>query len=114
MDISRRAPAALLFAALSFLIPPRAALGGAFLSKAAGLVQVRSSGGDRWVAVASVPKPLAEGDAVRTAVKAQATLTFDDGSRVELASDSSFTLEESRSGSSALHLGFGALKAFVN
>ena len=85
----------------------------AFLSKVGGIVQHRAAGTDRWNLVKSVPQDLQGGDTVRTGVRASATLSFDDGSKVDLGPNSSFILEESSSGRSRIKLSFGSLRAFV-
>ncbi len=63
--------------------------------------------------VSKTPYPVEPGETIRTTSRANAVLTFEDGSRVELAGNSSFTLEETASSSYSMGLGFGRLKAFV-
>lgn len=98
--------------AFVFLFPLSAAA-GVSLSKISGLVQVKTGANERWDVVRNVPVDLADGDSVRTALKADATLIFQDGSRVELGPNSSFTLDEGSSRRSMLRLTLGSLKAFV-
>ncbi len=85
----------------------------AYISKVSGIVQLQHSGTDRWELVRDVPLDVADQDSVRTGRGAQTTLSFDDGSRVELGPNATFTLEESSRGRSSIKLNFGALKAFV-
>jgi hypothetical protein len=86
---------------------------GAYLSKAAGVVQVKRAGAGDWDMVKSIPLDLVPADSVRTGTRAQATLSFADGSRIELGPNSSFMLEDASDGKSSIKLGFGWLKAFV-
>ncbi|MDE2237627.1 MAG: FecR domain-containing protein, partial [Elusimicrobia bacterium] len=108
----RRAAAGFLAVVLCAL--PAAAWAGASLTKISGLVELKRASSDRWDPITSLPQSLSAGDSVRTGARATATLTFDDGSKVELGSSASFTLEEASAARSALKLGFGALKAFVH
>ena len=112
MAIPRRVILSLLAVILTGVIPAQA-LAGASLSNVSGIVQVKNAVSDRWDVVKAIPVELANGDSVRTGLKAQAVLTFTDGSRVELGSNSSFILEEASSSQASLRLAFGALKAFV-
>lgn len=89
------------------------AFAGAHLSKASGIVQWRSAISTQWAVVKTLPHDVAEGDTVRTGARASASLAFDDGSRVDLAANANFTLEETGAQRSSLKLNFGRLKAFV-
>ena len=80
------------------------------LTSISGTVQVHSQ---TWVPVANAPYPIENGDTVRTAARGLATLTFADGSRVELYGNTSFTLEETAAKSYVMGLSLGKLKAFV-
>lgn len=115
MTSPRRNPPLLFCAvlALSVFLSPVSAFAGAYLSKTAGLVQMKSGSADRWDPVKTIPAQIVAGDSVRTGLKASATLQFEDGSHVELGSNSSFTLEEASGSRSMINLGFGAIKAFV-
>jgi hypothetical protein len=115
MTSPRRAPLPFFAAFLALGLPllPSLASAGAYLSKTAGLVQIKSGSQDRWDPVRTVPQPVTAGDSVRTGLRAQATLQFEDGSHVELGSNASFTLEEASGSRSLLNLGFGAIKVWV-
>jgi hypothetical protein len=80
------------------------------LTVTSGNVQVHSQ---TWIQIAQTPYPLENGDTVRTAAHGLATLVFEDGSRVELAGNTSFTLEEAQPASYMMGLSIGRLKAFV-
>ncbi len=82
----------------------------ATLTQVSGTVEVHSQD---WIVVSKTPYPVEPGETIRTTSRANAVLTFEDGSRVELAGNSSFTLEETASSSYSMGLGFGRLKAFV-
>src|SRR4051794_30604997 len=90
-----------LCAVLLCLAPSRARA-AASLTKVVGFVQVQLANTHRWDVVKGVPLELSEGDTVKTALKAEATVTFKDGSRVELAANSAFTLEEASETRSSL------------
>jgi hypothetical protein len=107
---SRRAPISGFAAAVLLSLCRVAAWGGASLTEVAGPVMVHYQG---WESVTSTPFPLANGATVRTAAQGHAILTFTDGSRVELAGNTSFTLEEAEDANYVLGLSLGRLKAFV-
>jgi hypothetical protein len=107
----RHSPLKLFFAAASFLVIGKVpAWAGATLTEVSGTVMVHYQA---WESVTKAPFPLENGATVRTAAQAHAVLTFADGSRVDLAGNSSFTLEETESTSYRLGLTIGRLKAFV-
>ncbi len=87
-----------------------AAWAGAAVSSFSGVVQVHSQG---WEEVDKAPYPVDPGQTVRTAAHATAVVTFADGSRVEMAGNTSFTLKEAEPSSYSMSLTFGRLKAFV-
>ena len=95
---------------LTVLLPAAPAAARAMLTAISGTVQVHSQA---WTPIANTPYPVENGDTVRTAARGLATLTFADGSRVELAGNSSFTLEETAPNSYVMGLSIGRLKAFV-
>ncbi len=107
----RRALACALLAALS--TGPAFAASTAYLSKTSGLVQWKKSGSADWDNVSNVPQDLDVQDSVRTGSRAQATLMFGDGSRIELGPNASFQLEAAEQGKSGIKLNFGWIKAFV-
>lgn len=102
----------LLLLPLLFSLVP-AAWGGAALVKVSGVVQVRRAGSDRWELARGLPEELLPDDSVRTGQRAQATVAFADGSHVELGAAAVLTLDEAATGRSAVKLGFGVLKAYV-
>lgn len=83
------------------------------VSTLSGSVFVLKSGTRVWQP-ASAGYLLAAGDQVRTVAGASAVITFDDGSRINLGSNGSFTLQESTSGGTSLRLSIGSLRAWVN
>ena len=82
------------------------------VSTLSGSVFVLKSGTRVWQP-ASAGYLLAAGDQVRTVAGASAVITFD-GSRINLGSNGSFTLQESSSGGTSLRLSIGSLRAWVN
>jgi hypothetical protein len=84
----------------------------ASLTEASGRVFFLKAQADIWGQV-SKGQVLEPGDRVRTAAGSRATITFADGSRIELSANGSFTLQESSSQGSTLKLGLGSLKAWI-
>lgn len=112
MSVSRHLWAVL--AILSAVMSAAAeAWAGAYISKISGIVQARRGGSERWDMVKGVPLDLQPADSVRTGSRAQATLMFEDGSRIELGPNAAFTLESADAKSSGLKLNLGSVKAFI-
>ncbi|MFI5360911.1 MAG: FecR domain-containing protein [Elusimicrobiota bacterium] len=97
-------------AAAALLAVDVPAWAGAALTEVSGAVLVHYQ---EWEPVTKTPYPLEDGATVRTAAQGRATVTFSDGSRVELAGNSAFTVEETEPASYSLGLSLGRLKAFV-
>lgn len=92
----------------------RAADAGAVAITAAdGKVLFLKSGSYTWAQV-SAGQILAPGDELKTASGARATVTFDDGSRVDLNPGSAFTLKEAAAQASSMELKLGSLKAWIS
>jgi len=105
----RRAAAAFLLAAAFHAT----SAGAVSISAAVGKVLFLKSGSYTWAQI-STGQILAPGDQLKTATGASATVSFDDGSRVELNPGSSFTLKESSPQASAMELKLGSLKAWIS
>ena len=108
-----RAPAFLL--AGIFLAAEPAAQAQPVLAQVArtyGIVQLQGPFRE-WTTIAAPPAALAEGDQVRTGPLSSAVVTFADGSRLELGSDTSFTLEEASAQRVSMKVSMGRLKASV-
>lgn len=82
------------------------------IAETTGKVFFLKAGGTTWGQV-SKGLALGPGDQVRTASGSRATLLFDDGSRVELGPNASFTLQDTSPQSISLKLGLGKLRAWV-
>ncbi|MBI5239351.1 MAG: FecR domain-containing protein [Elusimicrobia bacterium] len=102
-----------LFAAALSIGLAGAAAAAPAVSSLSGSVFVLRSGTRVWQPT-SAGHLLEAGDQVRTAAGASAVITFDDGSRINLGSNGSFTLQESTSGGTSLKLSIGSLRAWVN
>jgi hypothetical protein len=83
------------------------------ISAAEGKVLFLKSGSYTWAQISS-GQVLTPGDQLKTATGARATVTFDDGSRVELNPGSSFTLKEASPQASGMELKLGSLKAWIS
>ncbi|MCM2303378.1 MAG: FecR family protein [Elusimicrobia bacterium] len=83
------------------------------ITSADGKVLFLKSGSYTWAQV-STGHALAAGDQLKTATGARATVTFDDGSRVDLNPGSSFTLKEASPQASGMELKLGSLKAWIS
>lgn len=98
---------AFFLAALFFAAGP---LRAAVLREAAGLVQVRAAGGDNWRPAGKVPRPLGEGDGVRTGFNAKARVELDGGSVLETAGNAHVSIEVDGPGHTSLNALFGSMR----
>ena len=89
------------------------ALAQARIDAVEGKVEVAPAGMKVWIAVSSPPYSMKEGDRVRTAPGASASIVFPDNSRVQLTAESAFTAERIRKGDAAMRLDAGTLHAWV-
>lgn len=95
---------AFLIASLAVL-PARAAV----LREATGLVQVRSAGGDSWSPAGKTPRPLGEGDGVRTGFNARARVDLFGGTTLETAGNAHVSVEVDGRSHTSVHALFGAV-----
>lgn len=95
---------AFLIATLAVL-PVRAAV----LREATGLVQVRSAGGDSWRPAGNTPRPLGEGDGVRTGFNAKARVDLFGGTVLETAGNAHVSVEVDGRSHTSVHALFGAV-----
>jgi hypothetical protein len=77
-----------------------------------GKVFLKNSGAPVWSGV-SIGRTVGSGDEIVTRDGARVTLTFDDGSRIEIGPKSTFTLEAAAKDESRSRIGIGWMKAFV-
>lgn len=82
----------------------------AVLREAAGLVQVRAEGSDRWNPAGVLPRPLSPGDSVRTGFNARAAIALDGGAALEAGGNTQVSLDETVRGGAAANLAFGAAR----
>ncbi|MDO8756400.1 MAG: FecR family protein, partial [Elusimicrobiota bacterium] len=101
-------------AAVLVAVSLRAAAAGAVsITAAEGKVLFLKSGAYTWAQI-SKGQILAPGDQLKTAGGARATVSFDDGSRVDLNPGSAFTLKEVTPQASGMELKLGSLKAWIS
>jgi len=105
-----RAAIAAIFLAAAFRAVSAEAVS---IGAAEGKVLYLHAGSYTWAQV-STGQVLSPGDQLKTASGARATVTFDDGSRVELNPGSSFTLKEATPQASGMELKLGSLKAWIS
>lgn len=91
----------------------QAAQAAPHISSFSGIVQTRTKGYSNWVVAKDVPLELGPGDSLRTGAKAKATVAFDDGSRIEMAENGFFTLDNATAQQSEMSLDLGKLRAFI-
>jgi hypothetical protein len=80
------------------------------LREATGLVQVRTAGGDNWHPAGKVPRPLGEGDGVRTGFNARARVDLDGGSILETAGNAHISIEVDAPGHTSVNALFGSMR----
>lgn len=97
---------AFLIAALVAAAPVRAAV----LRESTGLVQVRAAGADSWRPAGKTPRPISEGDGVRTGFNARAVVALDGGTLVAASGNAHFSLEADGRGHSSVAALFGTLE----
>lgn len=107
-----RAANAVLSAVLAcaLLVPAARA---ASVSATYGKVLYLRSGSYTWAQV-SRGQIVNNGDQLKTATDARASVTFDDGSRVDLSPGTSFTLQQATPAASEMKVTLGGLKAFIS
>lgn len=101
--------AAVLF---SLCLPLSYAFAGVAITSLTGSAQVRRPNTVAWNDVPT-NYVLGPGDELKTGRGSRVTLTFDDGSRVELGPNSSYALQDTKAEESSMTLTFGRLKAWV-
>ena len=85
----------------------------ASVSATDGKVLYLKSGSYTWAQV-SRGQIVNSGDQLKTATDARASVVFDDGSRVELAPGTSFTLQQASPAASEMKVTLGGLKAWIS
>lgn len=98
---------------LSTLLAPALAGAATTIADATGRVFYLKAQTSVWGQI-SRGQVLMPGDQVRTAAGSKATISFDDGSRVELGPSGAFTLQDATPQSTGMKLGLGSLRAWVN
>lgn len=107
----RHARRAFLGAFLAWLLLPRLCA-AASITATQGRVLFLRSGSYTWAEVAR-GQVLARGDQLKTASGARVTVTFDDGSRVDINPASVFTLQETGPQASEMTLALGSMRAWI-
>ena len=95
---------------LATLLCAASPLRAAVLREATGLVQVRTAGGDNWHPAGKVPRPLGEGDGVRTGFNARARVDLDGGSILETAGNAHISIEVDAPGHTSVNALFGSMR----
>lgn len=108
-----RPPRLAASAVLAVLCAPLAAFGQTRIDAAEGKVEVSPSGLRIWLPVTSPPYTMKDGDRVRTADGATASIVLPDNSRVQIASGSELTAESVGKKEASLRLDSGGLRAWV-
>jgi hypothetical protein len=102
----------LTLAAAALMAVPCAGAQDASITKTYGIVQVREPAGG-WRTVERLPARLVEGGGVRTGSKAGAVLALEDGSRIELGPDTSYSLDSASRSEITMRVSLGRLRAWV-
>jgi hypothetical protein len=82
----------------------------AVLREAAGLIQVRTAGSDRWKPAGRLPRTLSPGDSVRTGFNTRAVVDLDGGAVLEAGGNTQLSLDDAVRGGAAVDLLFGAVR----
>lgn len=82
------------------------------LSSLTGNVYFRPSGTKDWNLIKQ-SRELASGDQLRTEARSRATVTFDDGSRIEIGPNGNFAVQESSPQRNSVVMSLGSMRAWV-
>lgn len=107
----KRALSSLLLSVFAAAFAAQAAVAAVVVLEASGSVRAKSKRG-LWSPIAQ-GYIVNAGEEIKTDKGGRAVLGFEDGSKVELAQDSQFTLEDSKPGNSSMKMGWGFMKAWV-
>jgi len=109
---SPRVSATLSLISFFVLLSPVLAFAGVTITALKGQAKVRNPAVRTWVP-AVVNYILTPGEEIRTERRSQVTLSFDDGSKVEIGPKSSFALEAVRESRFSMRFNVGRMKAWV-
>lgn len=73
-------------------------------------MQIRAAGADSWRPVGKTPRPLGEGDGVRTGFNALARVELSGGSLLEASGNAHFSVEVDAPGHTSIHALFGTVR----
>lgn len=82
----------------------------AVLREATGLVQVRPAGADSWRPAGATPRPMSEGDGLRTGFNAKARVELSAGSVIEAEGNAHVSIEVDGPGHTNIHALFGTVR----
>ncbi len=82
----------------------------AVLREATGLVQIRPAGADGWRPAGKTPRPMSEGDGLRTGFNAKARVELQAGSVLEAEGNAHVSIEVDGPGHTSLHALFGTVR----
>ncbi|MBI4422289.1 MAG: FecR domain-containing protein [Elusimicrobia bacterium] len=103
-----------LLAALALALLPVRAWSVVSLGEASGNVQIRKAGAGSWGGISGPGHVVQAGDEIKTGRGSRAVLVFDDGSKVEIGPNGSFTLEQAEDNSASMRFNLGFMKAWVS
>lgn len=103
-------PPVRVFALAALLCAVSGPVRAAVLREATGLVQVRPAGADGWRPAGKTPRPMSEGDGLRTGFNAKARLELSAGSVVEAEGNAHVSIEVDGPGHTNIHALFGTLR----
>src|SRR3990167_3808249 len=82
--------------------------------EAPGLVQVRSAGSDSWRPAGKLPRPLGEGDGLRTGFNAKARVELAAGSILTAEGNAHASIEVDGPGHTNIHALFGTVRLIAS
>lgn len=103
-------PPVRVFALAALFCAVSGSVRAAVLREATGLVQIRPAGADSWRPAGKTPRPMSEGDGLRTGFNAKARVELRAGSVLEAEGNAHVSIEVDGPGHTSLHALFGTVR----
>ncbi|MDP3542510.1 MAG: FecR domain-containing protein [Elusimicrobiota bacterium] len=103
-------PPVRVFALAALFCAVSGSVRAAVLREATGLVQIRPAGADSWRPAGKAPRPMSEGDGLRTGFNAKARVELHAGSVLEAEGNAHVSIEVDGPGHTSIHAMFGTVR----